>query len=179
VSLEEGGRLPGLAIFMQTALTPLKRFKQASRMTIYFEPGRWLVDEAFCLLATVLEVKVGDNKQVLVCNASITTLPLAVDQPLVVFTFPIRTDDMIQTKIYGSSCMEDDVLADNLLLPTIRVGEVLAFCQVGAYNMAKASQFMFPRPGVVMMGVNNQIMKVRRPETNADLWERDDWKFKL
>lgn len=171
--LTEVGRVPEIKHFLHAAIDPLRKLDGFSQLTVYFEPGRWLVDEGFGLAARVLEVKRVGNKQDIVCQVSTTCLPLATSQSLVVTVWPSNSAPLISTTIYGDSCYEGDILASAIWLPGVKVGDTVFFHKVGAYNLAQANQFIAPRPGVVMVEKVKKIRLVRRAEIDADLWRRD------
>lgn len=74
--------------------------------------------------------------------------------------------------LVGISC-GFDVLAAQVLLPAVEVGNVIAFLDTGAYQDAVATNFnALPRPGTVLVS-GAQARWIKRPETIADVFARD------
>ena len=79
--------------------------------------------------------------------------------------------------IAGKYCESGDVLIDDLLLPELKVGDLLAVPMTGAYCLAMASNYNLAlRPAVVMVG-DGRARLVRRRETYADLLRSDIFDF--
>jgi diaminopimelate decarboxylase len=78
----------------------------------------------------------------------------------------------IRADITGISC-GFDVLASQVELPRVEVGDVIAFLDTGAYQDAVAANFnALPRPGTVLV-TGDQARWIKRPETIADVFARD------
>jgi diaminopimelate decarboxylase len=75
--------------------------------------------------------------------------------------------------IAGKYCESGDVLIDDVLLPRLEVGDLLAVPMTGAYCLAMASNYnLSPRPAVVIVA-DGQAQLIRRRETYADLLNSD------
>jgi diaminopimelate decarboxylase len=75
--------------------------------------------------------------------------------------------------IAGKYCESGDVLIEDIALPTLRRGDLLAIPAAGAYCLAMASNYnMSLRPAVVIAG-NGQVRVIRRRETLEDLMRLD------
>ena len=71
--------------------------------------------------------------------------------------------------IAGKYCESGDVLIDNVSLPALRPGDLVAIPGAGAYTLAMASNYNFAtRPAVVMVR-NGKARVIRRRETYDDL----------
>lgn len=74
--------------------------------------------------------------------------------------------------VVGCSC-GFDVLAPQVSLPPVEIGDTLAFLDTGAYEDACAANFnALPRPAVVLVSGSDAEI-VRRAETIADVFARD------
>ncbi len=81
-------------------------------------------------------------------------------------------DQTIRADITGISC-GFDVLASQVELPPISVGDVIAFLDTGAYQDAVAANFnALPRPGTVLV-TGSDARWIKRPETIAEVFARD------
>jgi len=75
--------------------------------------------------------------------------------------------------VCGQTCNAADILARGRSLPQIRVGDMLAFMDMGAYNESFANQSnAIPRSATVMVA-NGRAALVRRRETIADVLSRE------
>jgi sulfur carrier protein ThiS len=74
--------------------------------------------------------------------------------------------------VVGCSC-GFDVLAHQVRLPTVELGDTLAFLDTGAYEDACAANFnALPRPAIVLVS-GDRAEVVRRAETIEDVFARD------
>ena len=128
-------------------LTPLKR--SLKTLTLIIEPGRYLIDDATCLVAKVISASQKDGQQTLVTNATINMLPLCRyrQQMITVHNERLvrRTKYPGSSIIYGATCQEDDVLYKGNF-PKAKTDDYLIFYCVGAYNHSLGSDFIFLRP---------------------------------
>jgi diaminopimelate decarboxylase len=75
--------------------------------------------------------------------------------------------------IAGKYCESGDILIEDISLPTLKRGDLLAVPAAGAYCMAMASNYnMALRPAIVMVGEGN-VNVIRRRETLEDLVRMD------
>jgi len=75
--------------------------------------------------------------------------------------------------VAGKHCESGDVLLQNIALPPIRSGDLLAVLSTGAYNASMASNYnRIPRPAAVLVQ-DGQAVLVQRRETNQDLLRWD------
>jgi diaminopimelate decarboxylase len=69
----------------------------------------------------------------------------------------------------GRCCESGDILQENVPLPTMRRGDLLACLTTGAYHYSMASNYnRIPRPPVVMIENKTARLAIRR-ETVEDL----------
>jgi hypothetical protein len=83
-----------------------------------------------------------------------------------------ETADMLCT-VAGCCCESGDLIQEDVLLPELQRGDLLAVLTTGAYNYSMASNYnRVPRPPIVMLGKNGPYVAVRR-ETLDDLLDYD------
>jgi len=143
-----------------------------SRLKLILEPGRYLVDEAILLISTVLHSRQNQNHNQVTVDISSSILPLArtrFQKISLIQTHPKRKPKLYKTNIFGSSCIETDILAKNQPLPLIHSGDIICFHNAGAYNLTQSSQFISPRPAVVMIA-NKKTLLIKKAEANQDLF---------
>lgn len=110
---------------------------------ILLEPGRWLVAEAGVLLARVIRVKHGRQRNFLILDAAMTELirPSLYDAwhdivPLVDVSRPTQTYDVV-----GPVCETGDTFARDRELPECKVGDLVVIQATGAYGASMASNY--------------------------------------
>lgn len=144
---------------------------------IVMEPGRSIVADAGITVYEVTAIKeipgfknyvavnggMADNPRYALYGADYTVLPVADMN---------RKADFLCT-VAGSCCESGDLLQEDVYLPRMQRGELLAVLTTGAYNYSMASNYnRIPRPPVVMVGKDGPYVAVRR-ETLEDLTRYD------
>ena len=140
---------------------------------ILMEPGRSIVADAGMTLYNVVSIKeipgfknfvavdggMSDNPRYALYQSDYTILPASR-----------MTDvsDFVCT-VAGCCCESGDLIQEDVTLPKMRRGDLLAVLTTGAYNYSMASNYnRIPRPPVVMVGKDGPYIAVRR-ETLDDL----------
>ena len=144
---------------------------------ILMEPGRSIVADAGITLYTVSNLKeipgfktfvsvdggMADNPRYTLYQSEYTILPAN------------RMNDSAEVvcTVAGCCCESGDVLQENVPLPRMVRGDLLAVLTTGAYNYSMASNYnRIPRPPIVMLGADGPYVAVRR-ETFEDLLNYD------
>lgn len=144
---------------------------------IFMEPGRSIVADAGITLYTVESIKqipgfknyvaidggMTDNPRYTLYEAAYTVLPASrMGEP----------SDLSYT-VAGCCCESGDIIQENVPLPQMQRGDLLAVLTTGAYNYSMASNYnRVPRPPIVMVGKDGPYVAVRR-ETLDDLLKYD------
>ena len=151
---------------------------QIQQPVILMEPGRSIVADAGVTLYSVVSTKqipgfknyaaidggMTDNPRYTLYQAAYTVLPAS------------RMQDAPEGEwtVAGCCCESGDLIQENVPLPKMNRGDVLAVLTTGAYNYSMASNYnRIPRPPVVMLGENGPYVAVRR-EQYADLLSCDE-----
>lgn len=144
---------------------------------VLIEPGRSIVGEAGTTLYTTGPIKeipgvrsylavdggMGDNPRYILYQAKYDMLPACrADEPA----------DRVYT-VAGKCCESGDLLGENVPLPEMKEGELLAVLSTGAYNYSMASRYN--RRGVppVVMVKDGASRLVVRGESLEDLVQND------
>ena len=144
---------------------------------VLLEPGRSIVADAGMTLYTVQAVKtipgcrryvsvdggMTDNPRYALYRSAYTVLAAEhMGEPA----------DGVCT-IAGRCCESGDMIQENVPLPPVARGDIIAVCTTGAYNHAMASNYnAVPRPPIVMLDGERDYVAVRR-ETAEDLLRRE------
>ena len=144
---------------------------------ILMEPGRSIVADSGITLYTVESTKqipgfknyvaidggMTDNPRYTLYEAAYTVLPAS------------RMNDKADMRctVAGCCCESGDLIQENVLLPRMERGDLLAVLTTGAYNYSMASNYnRVPRPPIVMVGKDGPYVAVRR-ETLDDILKYD------
>ena len=119
------------------------------------ESGRYLVGDSGELLCSVVDVKVSRGRRFLVLDAGINALGgmagLGRLMPLV--ARPDRDDVAQVASLVGPLCTPGDVLAREVGLPDLGVGDVVAIPNAGAYGVTASLLAFLSRPAPVELVV--------------------------
>ena len=115
---------------------------------IISEPGKALAQPSMALAVQILEIRnFSGGKQEVVIDGSIAELPMHYFYPHRILCRDAETSEWKSlsrgsAKLLGRLCMEHDVVAANVALPaTARIGDVLVFCDAGAYDRSMSYVF--------------------------------------
>jgi len=133
---------------------------------LVLEPGRSIVGNAGVLVTRVLAVR----GSWLFVDASRNHLP----ESTLLFHRRIlpgreREGARRTAHLSGSTLNTMDVLDCWRRLPRVEVGDVLVFCDAGAYSISRASRYAGLSPAVVLLERDGTARRIRRPEGSRDL----------
>lgn len=151
--------------FGQALSEQLQKLEKAIELVI--EPGRAAIAGMATLLTTVVSVKWQDHKQIVGVDTTVANLSvLAVHGGYrdIVLVAPNCQSLLHPTDVCGNTTYSRDYLGQNCQLPTLKVGDILAILDVGAYGYAMSSHFLHrPRPAEVLLEAN-QARLIRQRE---------------
>ena len=144
---------------------------------ISIEPGRSIISTAGTTLYTIGAVKKSANKKYAIVDGGMAdnirpSLYNAKYQAYVANKMK-EVEDFEKVTIAGRACESGDILIEEIFLPKLSVGDLLAIPYTGDYTYSMSSNYNgFLRPAIVM--VNNGRHKiVTRRETYDDLVLKD------
>lgn len=159
-----GGGLPAHGLtpyahtenWQPTSITEYKNLlKQLNVNQIILEPGRFLVDDSTIFITKVIEKKIVSRCQQIICDATVNQLPLIYYRPQIMKCYhpnlsQITSTKYTDTKIFGSSCQESDLIHQTKL-PQLNIGDLLIFFCVGAYHQNMTPDFIFNKPSLFFL----------------------------
>jgi diaminopimelate decarboxylase len=146
---------------------------------LQFESGGYQIANAVLMLTSIAEVKdvrsspplryvVVDGSMMMFVSRGM----MRVGNPVVPVVAPLAPAQETPVDVVGQTCVYDSIVED-VRLPPVAAGDVLAVLHQGAYCETQSTQFnAFPRPEVVIVD-NGRWDIVRRRETLADVHNRD------
>jgi diaminopimelate decarboxylase len=148
---------------------------QSTDVTVYLEPGRFLVGSAGVLLTRVLYRKHSGGKEFVVVDAGMNDLvrPSHYQAYHEIVELEERGRPVRRVDVVGPVCETGDFLALDRMLPGVEAGDGLAILGAGAYGFVMASNYNSrPRPPEVI--VDGQQWWVARPrEEPEDLFRTE------
>lgn len=123
-------------------------------LTVYLEPGRFLVGSAGVLLTRVLYRKHSGGKEFVVVDAGMNDLvrPSHYQAYHEIVELQERGRPATRADIVGPVCETGDFLALDRMLPGLAAGDALAVLGAGAYGFVMASNYNSrPRPAEVIV----------------------------
>lgn len=138
---------------------------------IVLEPGRSLVGNAGVLLASVLYLKPGGEKNFCIVDAAMNDLMRPAMYEAWMGIVPCtRRDEPPQTMdVVGPVCESGDWLGRDRHL-AVQAGDTLAVLSAGAYGMSMASNYNTRGRAAEVMVSGNQAWTIRDRETPAELF---------
>jgi ornithine decarboxylase len=137
---------------------------QVHNLMLVLEPGRGLVGESGRLLATVVgKAKRGDAMWLYLDAGVFNGLMETYEgfPPVVSLLNEPAHDETERYTLAGPSCDSCDVIARNMLMPEINIGDKLVFFDAGAYTNEYAVAFNgFPIPSVIALNAEREASLV-------------------
>ena len=138
---------------------------------ILLEPGRSLVGNAGVLLASVLYLKPGGEKNFCIVDAAMNDLmrPAMYEAWMGMAPCTLRDDAPVVMDVVGPVCESGDWLGRDRSL-AVRPGDTLAVLSAGAYGMSMASNYNTRGRAAEVMVSGSQAWLIRDREAPADLF---------
>jgi diaminopimelate decarboxylase len=179
---EEGKAPPALAYAVE--IVPLLAPLVKDGLQVILEPGRQISCNAGLLLASVLYVKKGGDRNFVIVDAAMTDLirpalygaehfiypaVLAAGVPVPPRKMNFAPPGGQKVDVVGGVCESSDFLAKDRIMPLVARGDLLAVFSAGAYGFAMSSQYNSrPRAAEVLVE-GDKWRIIRRRETYEDL----------
>ncbi|MGB1288125.1 MAG: diaminopimelate decarboxylase, partial [Aggregatilineales bacterium] len=138
---------------------------------VILEPGRSIIADAGILLTKILYVKEQAGQLMYIVDASMTELMRPMLYQAKHEIIPVhQTDAETQAvQIVGPVCETTDVLAKNIQLPRMQVGDLLAILTTGAYGMVMASNYNArPYPAEIVVNKTGDDWHIARKRQTWD-----------
>jgi diaminopimelate decarboxylase len=144
---------------------------------IEIEPGRLISGNAGLLVAKVIYVKSGEDREFLIVDAAMNDLvrPAMYDawHDIVPVIEPAAGVDQTPYDVVGPICESGDTFAKGRMLPPLDPDALVGFRSAGAYSAVMSSEYN-SRPLIPEVLVNgDQFAVIRRRPTFEDMINRD------
>lgn len=165
-----------IKIISETLLENVKR-KKLKKPFLILEPGRSIVGEAGITLYSVGSIKeIKGVKKYIAINGGMFENPrYALYQAK--YTL-VKANDMNaplseKYSIAGKCCESGDIIAEDVALPQVEVGDILAVLSTGAYNYSMSSNYNRNLIPPVIMVKEGKASYAVKPQTYEDLIRND------
>jgi diaminopimelate decarboxylase len=140
------------------------------KIELAIEPGRAAIAGSAVLLARVVSTKWQGQKQILGVDTTVANLSVAsVHGGYREIVSWNNSDELFTTDICGNTTYSRDYLGRNCQLPRLKIDDIVAILDVGAYGYAMSSHFLHrPRPAEVLLD-NNSHRLIRQRENYSIL----------
>jgi diaminopimelate decarboxylase len=145
-----------------------------ARRELLFEPGRSLVGNAGVLLAEVLYLKPGEQKNFCIVDAAMNDLvrPAMYGATMAIVPTHLRNTPSVTYEVVGPVCESGDWLGHDRAL-AVQAGDRLAVLSAGAYAMSMASNYNTRGRAAEVMVDGQQASIVREREAVSDLFRQE------
>jgi len=124
-------------------------------ISLSVEPGRALVADAGTLITTVIGTAIRDGKNWMYLDSGVFNGLMESIGGINYQFHPVSTPVSLETEkwiLAGPSCDSFDVIAREITLPRLQVGDKILICPAGAYTSSYASNFNGMKiPSVVLV----------------------------
>jgi carboxynorspermidine decarboxylase len=130
---------------------------------VYVEPGKAVVGPCGWLVASVIDRFTRDGKPIAVLDTGVHHLPEAFEYQKSPALADHRPDGAYPCLLAGCTCLAGDVFGEYRFERPLEVGDRVAFANVGAYALVKASRFNgHDWPSIYALGLDGQPRLVKR-----------------
>ncbi len=162
--------------FVSQALVSACERRNLPLPRLQLEPGRSLVARAGVALYRLGAVKYTQNRRWLLLDGGLADNPRPALYQARYTALPVLQPDrppLDSAWLGGPYCESGDVLIENLLMPDVQPGELIAIPVSGAYQLSMGSNYNGAfRPAVLWLH-NGRAHLIQRRETPEDLIGRD------
>jgi diaminopimelate decarboxylase len=134
------------------------------------EPGRLITANAGVLIAEVITVKKGDEKEFIILDAGMNDLIRPALYDAWHDIVPVRQATQAQRRVYdvvGPVCESTDLFARDRELPPLAAGDLVAILSAGAYGAVQGSSYN-ARPLAPEVLVSGRQFAVTRPRQSIE-----------
>lgn len=166
-------RLEDIAVSIAQALKPFAGRFDCGEPTIVIEPGRSITSNTQVLLLSVRAIKERKPMAAILDGGKMNiTYPTSFEYHHVLVANKMHEAAGAHYKLVGRTCTPSDLVYDNVMLPRLAQGDIIALMDAGAYFTSFSSDFAFPRPSILLADAGVATV-IRRRETFDDIVSRD------
>lgn len=138
---------------------------------IWMENGRFLAARSGVLVTMIRDKKVRNGVQQLISDGgrTLNAMPSVWEQHAI-FVMPPRCSRLVQSIVYGPTCMAFDQLGQVMLPSSLRIGDDLVWMDAGAYHLQWETHFSHGH-AEIWWYENDTVQKVRSNGQFSEWWK--------
>lgn len=146
---------------------------------LVIEPGRWLVARAGVAIYQVgAQKRAADGRHIIAVDGGMADNPRVALYGARYVALPLGYEgyegNVLPSRVVGRFCESGDVLIEEIDLPPLRRGDLLAMPVAGAYHLSMASNYnLAPRPAVLWLEDGRAELLQPREDPLASSWWGD------
>jgi len=115
--------------------------KNKYNFEIFFEPGGGIVNEAGCIISSVIDIFKSSGKEIAILDTSVNHIPESFEYQYEPYIKNSSEKGIYKYILAGSSCLTGDIFGEYGFDEPLSIGSKIIFLFMGAYTMVKASMF--------------------------------------
>lgn len=150
----------------------------SKRYQVTYEAGRLFAADAGVYIARVVELRKSNNKEYVIINGGRHqftyhggVFSLGKRVPEISVIRRNRTEKKIKADIVGALCTEGDILAKEIELPEVGVGDYIVFHNAGAYCMTEGMALFLSRDIPAVFRADGKISRLRKRKNVMECFE--------
>lgn len=153
------------------------RWFSKTKPYIVIEPGSSVVSNVFEYCTSVYQLKAIGTKHFVIVDGTVFDVKPTMHSNNLPIALISATGDIIDTKnsggdmvcdVVGSTCMEKDIILQEVNLPELRKGDMICIRGVGAYTISLTPTFINFLPPIFEIG-DGGVRVIRRRQTIEDI----------
>ena len=148
----------------------LKKSNVKKDTQLIIEPGRALVESAGVLVTKVVDIryrKKSNSTYIIVNSGTNFIIPFKLVNDRKIFKVNYSKGNFVENyQIAGVLCSNEDIIAENVNLNKVKIGDKIIISNVGAYDISTAYSFSRLRPSVFNYTENKILCLAREAETS-------------
>ncbi len=142
---------------------------------ISFEPGRYLVANAGCIITNIVALKNNGGINYLITDAGMNTIvrPALYNAIHRIDAIDVSSNMQIEYSIAGPICESSDILVKNITLPKQTIGNYLVIYDTGAYGHVMASDYNSRGLPAEILINDSMVAKIHQPQSIEEIIQQD------
>ncbi|MBP0902481.1 hypothetical protein ACFSKN_02535 [Mariniflexile gromovii] len=139
---------------------------------IILEPGVSVVSNALSFVAKVIDIKKIRGKKFLLIEGGIYNVKPTGHKLNLPYEIISKKENHPSSKLYdvvGSTCMEKDVVMNNITIKKVKRNDYILIDNVGAYTIVKTPNFINYIPAIISLDKNGKVSVERHRQKIDDL----------
>ena len=146
------------------------------KLHLFVEPGRVITESSQLMLTQVRDVKLNNNIHFAITDSGAFSNAFCAKYEfhnIYRVNNPVLTGPVKSYCLTGRLCTPGDILYRKKTLPELKLGDILAMMDTGAYFTSFANNFSFPKPSIYLIKLKDQEIIPLKEEKFGDIIKSD------